>query len=129
MNKLTIFLISFVAALTPIYPLMFVVTIFIIVDFITGIWKSLKSGKKIKSTIMAHSISKTILYHLAILVSVLFETFVFSGIPVIQLVGGFIATVEFKSILENIGEITGINIWGNIKKYFVKKSDNIDNDK
>jgi len=124
MNNFTLFIVSCFAALTPIYPLMFVVTIFIGVDFITGIWKSLKNGKKIQSTIMAHSVSKSILYQLAILTAVLMETFVFGGIPIVKLVGGFIATVEFKSILENVGEITGIDIWKNVSKYFIKKSEN-----
>lgn len=112
------------AVLTPIYPLMIVVTIFIGLDLITGIWKSIRNGKEIKSSIMAHSISKAVLYQIAILSSFLMETYVFGGIPVVKLVGGFIATVEFKSILENISSITGIDIWNNISKYFIKKSEN-----
>lgn len=124
MNKLGILIMSFWAILTPILPLMIVVSIFIGLDVATGIWKSLKNGKKIRSTILAHTISKGVLYNTAILSAFLMETYIFGGIPVVKLVGGFIATVEFKSILENIGEITGIDIWKHVAKYFVKKSEN-----
>jgi hypothetical protein len=37
-------------------------------------------------------------------------------LPVAQLTAGYIAIVEFKSNMENIGELTGTDIWNRIKE-------------
>ena len=124
MNKLGIFAVSCFAILLPIQPLMIVSTIMIMLDFLTGVWKSVKKGEGFSSSKMSNTVSKTVLYQIAILSSFLMETYIFGGLPVTKIVAGFICSVEFKSILENIGEVTGIDLWKHVAKYFVKKSDN-----
>ena len=127
MSKIIIFLISCIAVLSPTLPLVVVTGVMIFFDFFTGVWKSLKRGDIFSSTKMSNSGSKMFLYQLAILTGFLLEVYILNGIiPVSKIVAGFLATTEFQSLIENIGEITGIDIWGNIKKYFVKRSENAD---
>ena len=91
----------------------------------TGVWKNVKKGEEFQSSKMSNTISKTVLYNIAIISAFLLEIYIIPFLPVSKIVAGFLVTTEFQSLIENIGEITGIDIWGNIKKYFVKKSDNI----
>jgi len=125
MSKFIIFIISCVAILAPTTPLMVVTGMMIFFDFFTGVWKSFKREEKFSSTKMSNSISKMVLYQIAILTGFVLEIYILHGlIPISKIVAGFLATTEFQSLIENIGEITGIDIWGNIKKYFVKNSAN-----
>jgi hypothetical protein len=39
-------------------------------------------------------------------------------LPVAQLTSGYIAVVEFKSNMENISEVTGIDVWNHLKDKF-----------
>jgi len=124
MSKFGIFIVSMLSILIPVQPLMVVTSIMIAMDFLTGVWKNLKKGEKFSSSKMSNTISKMVLYQIAILTGFLLEIYIIPILPVSKIVAGFLATTEFQSLIENIGEITGIDIWGNIKKYFVKKSDN-----
>lgn len=125
MNKITLLFITCFAILSPIKPLIVVSLIMIIFDFMTGVWKNVKKGEEFQSSKMSNTISKTVLYNIAIISAFLLEIYIIPFLPVSKIVAGFLVTTEFQSLIENIGEITGIDIWGNIKKYFVKKSDNI----
>ena len=124
MSKFGIFIVSMLSILIPVQPLMVVTSIMIAMDFLTGVWKNLKKGEKFSSSKMSNTISKMVLYQIAILTGFLLEIYIIPILPVSKIVAGFLATTEFQSLIENIGEITGIDIWGNIKKHFVKKSDN-----
>jgi hypothetical protein len=56
-----------------------------------------------------------IFYCLAIILSRVMEVSFISWLPIAQLTAGYIAVVEFKSNMENIAEITGIDIWNFLK--------------
>lgn len=99
------------------------ITLFLVfADLITGVWAAQKRSEKIHSKGLRKSIGKIIAYFLAIILSrsmeiVFFEeTWVQDHIPVTYMVSGFISAVEFQSNIENIGEITGLDIWSQIKK-------------
>lgn len=108
--------------LGPITSFLTITFFLVFSDLITGIWSAKKRGEKIHSRGMRRSITKIIAYFFAIILSrgmeVVFfeETWIQDHIPITYLVSGFISAIEFQSNIENIGEITGIDIWSQLKK-------------
>jgi phage-related holin len=94
-----------------------------IADFITGVWAAKKRGDKITSTGYRRTISKTTLYLLAVVLAHAVEKVFFSthaAIPVTYIVACFLCLTEFKSALENIGDITGANVWSALRSHLEK---------
>ena len=92
-------------------PLIVGLFIFLLLDLITGIRKASINKQAITSLGLRKSLSKFLEYSIAILASQVF-TFIFKlDITLSYYVALFIATIELKSIFENISETTGINLW------------------
>jgi hypothetical protein len=72
---------------------------------------------------MSLTVSKLLLYNLAILSGFLCETYLIKEIPFTKIISGFIALTELKSISENVTAVTGVNYWSKIMEY-VKRSKN-----
>lgn len=116
-------LLAATAALAPIMMVIITVGVLIMVDLITGIWAALKRGEKISSAAMRRTISKIVIYQVAVISGFMLETYILEGIlPVAKIVAGVIGMVEFKSILENCNMIMG----GDMFKIIINKlgSDN-----
>jgi len=67
------------AVLSPIVPLFATVSILIACDFIFGIYRAYRSKQDISSRKMGHSISKILLYNLAVLTVFMIEKYVMDG--------------------------------------------------
>lgn len=105
-----------VAFTTPIHGLMAGVGFLIFADLITGIWRAWKKGEKITSSELKRTISKCLLYNLAILSGFVIEYLgVGQFVPVSKIIASTIGVVEFKSMLENFEAITGISVWEELK--------------
>ena len=116
-------LLAATAALAPIMMVIITVGVLIMVDLITGIWAALKRGEKISSAAMRRTISKIVIYQVAVISGFMLETYILEGIlPVAKIVAGVIGMEEFKSILENCNMIMG----GDMFKIIINKlgSDN-----
>ncbi len=100
--------------LAPIHQTMAAVFVFVIADFVTGLWASLKRGEKFQSRRLRETLGKAIAYQLALVVSLVFEPFA-GGVPVVKVVSGFIAWTEFQSFVENISSITGKDLWAAVR--------------
>lgn len=100
----------------PVVASMAAIGIFIIVDFITGIWVAKTKGEPITSKKMRDTVGKSIAYMIAILIAHIFEIHFAPAIPVMKLISLFIASAEIKSVYENLGAITGLDFWEFIKK-------------
>lgn len=90
--------------------------VFVFVDLITGIWKAFKIKDKITSKALRRTIEKLLTYFLVILLAKLFDEHVLQ-IKVVELhtiVAGIIFLVEFKSVTENMAEITGNKVFTKI---------------
>lgn len=91
-------------------------TVFLVIcDLITGTKAAVHREEKINSKGLRRTVEKILLYFIAILAS---EGMRYVFIPSVQLayVAAFaIALTEFKSNIENIETVTGVNIWGYIK--------------
>lgn len=94
----------------------------IIFDTITGVWASVKIGgwKSIQSKRLKDTITKFIMYNLLIVTCMIVESFLITRIPFIEVGLGIIATVETKSIFENIEKVLNIKIVSAFKEILHK---------
>ena len=99
------------ATLAPIKALLIACGVIIAADMITGMMAAKKRGEKIESAEMRRSLSKMVVYQIAIISGFVLQTYMLEDlIPVAKVVGGVIGMVEFKSILENVSTIAGQDI-------------------
>ena len=119
----------FLAILTvflPIKGLMLTIGFLVGADMLVGIWKALKIGQRIKSRRMSDTITKLMLYQLAIMSGFLIETYIISElIPITKLIATVIAIIEFKSIIESIEAVTGKDLWSKLKLIIGRKSEDL----
>jgi len=106
---------AFIIFVTPIQGVLFAVSILIIVDAITGIWASKIKGEAFSSKKFFNSITKLLFYLLLILISQMVQLNLINEIPFTQLSIYFIVFYEFSSFLENVGVITGRDVFGFFK--------------
>lgn len=96
---------------TPINAALVGIGVLLFADVLTGMKAASKRGDRIHSRKLSTTINKMIFYGIAIILSRVMEVAFIDWLPIAQLTAGYIALVEFKSNLENIAEITGVDIW------------------
>lgn len=108
----TSLVISAVAVLAPIHSIIIVTGILIVLDFITGIWAAYKREEKIKSARMRDSVTKMVIFQVAVISGFLMEKYLLdNSIPVSKIVAGVIAATEGLSLFENLNTISGKNVF------------------
>lgn len=124
--KTKIWLLAGLSILLPIKELMLTVGFLVAADLVVGIWKALKLKQRIRSRRMSDTVTKLLLYQLAIISGFLIEKYVLTEIlPIAKLIGTVIAIIEFKSIIESIEAVTKQDIWSRIKAIIGRKSDDL----
>ncbi len=114
------------AILAPIQATMLTVGFLIFLDLATGIWAAIKRQELIKSAALRRTVSKMIIYQLAVISGFFIEKYLLEGsIPVTKVVAGFIGLVEFKSILENSNIILGTDIFKALIQKLGSKNDDV----
>jgi hypothetical protein len=114
------------AVFLPIKELMLTIGFLVAADMVVGIWKALKLKQRIRSRRMSDTITKLLLYQIAIMSGFLIETFIISElIPITKLVATVVAVIEFKSIIESIESVTGKDLWSKLKAIIGRKSEDI----
>lgn len=104
-------LIVLCSILSPIKPIIIACGVLIVADMITGMFAAKKRKETIKSAEMRRSLTKMVVYQIAIISGFVLEVYMLSNfIPVSKVVAGVIGMVEFKSILENASTIAGQDI-------------------
>lgn len=105
-------LFTIVGIIAPIKALVLVVLFLVIVDMITGIWASMKRGEAFKSAALRRTVSKLLVYQIAIITGFLVEIYLIDKmLPASKMIGGIVGFVEFSSILENLNTIYGTNLF------------------
>lgn len=104
-------LIAGLAVLAPIKAVLIATGVIIIIDLATGLVRAMKAKEKISSSVMRRTVSKFLIYQVAIISGFILETYLMPDMPVTKLVSSVIGLVEAKSILENLDEIHGSNIF------------------
>lgn len=74
---------------------------------------------------MSRTVTKSLMYFIAIIASQVMDTQFLKPdllpVKIVQLMAGYLAVMEFKSILENIGAILGQPVWQALKKHLYRK--------
>lgn len=129
--------------LTPYVSLMVCLLVFILFDFITGVWASYNEKRRrikrelsfksrlslfwnnFKSRKLRYTAEKMGNYLLVIICFAFFEFFFLKfelgGYTLTKIVAGFLAAVEIRSILENMTRITGKKFYSGLFNIFKKK--------
>lgn len=119
-------LISTLAVFAPIKSVLVVTFVLIICDMISGILAALKRGEKISSAGLRRSVTKFLVYNMAIITGFLVEHYMLSMIfPISKLIAGLISIVELKSILENLNTVNGSDIFKSVLNQLGSKNDEI----
>lgn len=101
-------LISICAVFAPIKAGLLTALVLIIADTITGVMAAHKRKEPITSAGLRRSISKLIVYELAILLGYLAEHYLMSDyLPATKIISGMVGAVELKSVLENLDALGG----------------------
>lgn len=116
--------ISAMAALAPIKPVMITVGVLIVSDLITGIWAAHKRGEPITSAALGRTISKMVVYQTAVITGFLLQRYLLGdALPIVNVIGGVIGMVEFKSFIENANCIVDGDVFKEILKKLGSKND------
>ena len=119
-------LLASLAVFLPIKELMLTIGFLVASDMVVGIWKALKLKQRIRSRRMSDTVTKLLLYQIAIMSGFLIESFIIAElIPITKLVATVIAVIEFKSIVESIESVTGKDLWSKLKTIIGRKSEDI----
>ena len=129
---------ALLAVLSPVKPMIYIALLSIFIDTVFGIWRSVKKGgwKAIRSRRLSHTISKSLLYSLAITFVYLIEKFIAA-----DLIAHFIAIelimtkvvalgcvfVEILSINESYKDVTGVNILKSLRSFVTRAKEEASN--
>lgn len=119
------YLVFLIALFAPIYPAVATIGVLLVFDLIAGVWAARRTGEKITSRKLSMTASKLLLYNMLIISAFLLEKYVLEWVPFVKIATGFLAIVEFKSLSENIGKITGVNVWTAVKAWFRRRKQDV----
>lgn len=108
MKYLEALTISVLAVFAPVKAALVTVLILTVADMITGVWAAVKRKEPITSAQLRRSISKIVIYEVAMCLAFLAEHYLMSDdVPVLKIVSGMVGLVEIKSVFENLDQISG----------------------
>ena len=116
----------------PITGILFLIGFAIVIDTITGIWKSKKLGVPITSRKLSAIISKLMLYEVAVILFYLIDRFIlndiiltFFSVPLMltKILALVLVSIETISISENYKAVKGIDLWQAMKLLFARARD------
>jgi hypothetical protein len=120
------------AFLMPISGLLFLVGFVIVLDTVTGIWKSVKNKTKITSRGLSAIISKMLLYEVTVILFYMIDHFILNNIILqffsVQLLltkvlALILVSIEVMSINENYKAVKGLDLWQAMKNLFARAKD------
>lgn len=97
----------------------------IVLDTISGIWKSVKLNQKITSNKLSAVVSKMVLYQVALITCYILDIYIFGEffsmfitIPhfMTKMIAMFFVTIEVISLNENVEAVYGVNFFNMFKK-------------
>jgi hypothetical protein len=115
------------AFLMPISGLLFLVGFVIVLDTITGVWKSVKNKVKITSRGLSAIISKMLLYEITVILFYMIDKFILNNIILqffsvdlllTKILALILVSIEVMSINENYKSVKGLDLWQAMKNLF-----------
>ena len=113
----------------PISGILILIGVSVIVDTITGVWKSKKLGTPITSKKLSAVISKILLYEVTIMLFYLIDYFIINDIVltffsvellITKILALVLVSIEVISLNENIKAVKGIDLWTSLKNLFAR---------
>ena len=120
------------AFLMPISGLLFLVGFVIVLDTITGVWKSVKNKVKITSRGLSAIISKMLLYEITVIMFYMIDQFILNNIILqffsvelllTKVLALILVSIEVMSINENYKAVKGLDLWQAMKNLFARAKD------
>jgi hypothetical protein len=120
------------AFLMPISGLLFLVGFVIVLDTVTGIWKSIKNKTKITSRGLSAIISKMLLYEVTVILFYMIDHFILNNIILqffsvqlllTKILALILVSIEVMSINENYKAVKGLDLWQAMKNLFARAKD------
>ena len=120
------------AFLMPISGLLFLVGFVIVLDTITGVWKSYKHKVKITSRGLSAIISKMLLYEVTVILFYMIDKFILNNIILqffsvdlllTKILALILVSIEVMSINENYKAVKGLDLWQAMKNLFSRAKD------
>ena len=120
------------AFLMPISGLLFLVGFVIVLDTITGVWKSYKNKVKITSRGISAIISKMLLYEVTVIMFYMIDKFILNSIILqffsvelllTKVLALILVSIEVMSINENYKAVKGLDLWQAMKNLFARAKD------
>jgi len=109
----------------PIRPLIYAVLFLFFMDWVLGVWRSVKNRRKLTSYRFRKSVSKITTYIICIMSTwVMQKTFLPDWVPIAHLAAGYIAWTELVSIYENASDISNKELIKNLLALLKKNFDN-----
>ena len=116
-DNLKYIIISLLGILAPIGPIIWTLTLLVIVDFIVGIYRAYKLNEVITSRKMSNTITKVLLYNIVIICLYFSNKYILdTGLPLEKLGAALICLVEMRSIDESWSLLFGWSIWEKLAK-------------
>ena len=115
---------SILSFFIPVGDILILVGCAIILDTLTGIWKSIKTGQQITSRKLSSVISKMLLYQSTVLLFYMLDVFIlneiviaFFNVPLLttKILGLTLVSVEIVSINENYKKVMNVDLWSTLK--------------
>jgi len=113
----------------PISGILILIGVSVIVDTITGVWKSKKLGTPITSRKLSAVISKILLYEVTVMLFYLIDYYIINDIVltffsvellITKILALVLVSIEVISLNENIKAVKGIDIWDSLKNLFAR---------
>ena len=111
----------------PISGILILIGVSVIVDTITGVWKSRKMKVPITSRKLSAVISKILLYEVTVMLFYLIDYFIINDIVltffsvellITKILALVLVSIEVISLNENIKAVKGIDLWTSLKNLF-----------
>ena len=118
--------------LMPISGLLFLVGFVILLDTITGVWKSIKHKVPITSRGLSAIISKMLLYEVTVIMFYMIDQFILNKIilqffsvelMLTKVLSLILVSIEVMSINENYKAVKGLDLWQAMKNLFARAKD------
>lgn len=111
--KIKLLIIYVITVLTPVFPALLWLGILMFLDLITALLKAKKQNDEITSGKLKNSATKALLYFVVVIAAHIMDSQFFASVEWLpakaaQLAAGFLAVIEFKSLLENVSGILGM---------------------
>lgn len=120
------------AFLMPISGLLFLVGFVILLDTVTGVWKSVKHKVPITSRGLSAIISKMLLYEVTVIMFYMIDKFILNSIILhffsvelllTKVLSLILVSIEVMSINENYKAVKGLDLWQAMKNLFARAKD------